>query len=146
MKTKKKSARPSAARVRPPKPGQGNPHWGRAYVMETRQHNWRPEKGETRRTPPISLSAAPGLEHNRTKVSLEESVMNENVMWNGRPARPMLNLSIEFRVPMRPGGVAKMDREPMSVSQALSFEEAVRAVFRAAREKGILPPVHHDEL
>lgn len=141
-----KNAPKKTAKPRPPRPGQGNPHWGRAHVMQTQQHDWKAEKWEKRRSAPITLEAGPGPEDKRVKVALGESVMDEHIMWSRGPSRQMLDLSIDFRVPMRPGGIVRINREPISLAQALSFEEAVRAVFRAAREKGILPPVSHNDL
>jgi hypothetical protein len=130
------------AKRRPIRPGQANPHWGRAHVTISRQQNWTPEemdKRDGRRTPPITLSAGPGVEARRVDVSLGESYLNEQVN-SGDPkvaARPMLNLGIKAWVGMRGGYVGF--KETVTIAQALSFEEAVRAVFRAAREEGVLP-------
>jgi hypothetical protein len=118
-------------------------------VTKSQLQNWKPDKidkrdGVTR--PFISLSAGPGTTGKRIEVALGESVMTERAMsGNDRPPRRMLDLGIEAWIPMRPGGFVTF-REPITVAQALSFEEAVRAVFRAAREEGILPPLAHDEL
>lgn len=133
----------SKVKTRVIRPGQGNPHWGRSYVTASRFQNWKPDKRDRRRTPRLTLSAGPGLVAKRVKVSLGESVFTEKTM-SGGPNRGMLDLKIQAWVPMR--GQIQVFDEPVTIAQALSFEEAVRAVFRAAREEGILPPVHFNEV
>ena len=66
---------------------------------------------------------------NRTTVTLGECA-------DGPAEGQDLELGIEFACPMLGTQVA---RGPMTIEQALSFEEAVRAVFEAARQVGLLP-------
>lgn len=129
---KNKGTRRSAPKVRPPEAGKGNPHWFRAYVTASRYQNWKlsprdASRGTLPKESPLTLSAGPGLEDERVTVRLGQSLSLE---------RP-LELQIEFCSPMR-GRRIKLS-EPITLVQAYSFEEAVRAVFRAAREEGVLP-------
>jgi hypothetical protein len=149
MSARKASKEKTKAKDRPIRPGQANPHWGRAHVTISQRQNWIPDemdKSDGRRTPPITLSAGPGVEARRVDVSLGQSYLTERVN-SGDPKVPkrfMLNLGIKAWVGMR-GGYTGFN-ETVTLAQALSFEEAVRAVFRAAREEGILPRVHHDQV
>lgn len=118
-----------------PKPGHGNPYWRNSYVTASHVRNWNPRGRKLMRkdaTSPLTISAGPGPEAKRVNVSLAESgqFMTDTVA--------MLDLSIGFHSAVR-GRVTLFGE--MTVCQALSFEEAVRAVFEAAREEGVLPPL-----
>lgn len=62
---------------------------------------------------------------------------DEQAMLVGGPAEGQeLDLRVEFPCPMLGTQVAD---GPITIEQALSFEESVRAVFQSAREHGLLP-------
>lgn len=117
-----RTAAKRSAKKRAPRPGQGNPHWERALVTASRFVNWNTKRDGPA---PLTLSAGPGVGAKRVDVRLGESVSRETV-----------ELTIEI-----PGGTSRRLSALISPAQACSFEEAVRAVFRAAREEGILRPV-----
>jgi hypothetical protein len=49
-----------------------------------------------------------------------------------------VDLDLKIAMPTGMRGLQIADG-PISIAQALSFEEAVRAVFQAAREHGLIP-------
>lgn len=141
-------------------PGDGNPVFFSALVTRRAFLNWTEEILETDadmlkanwKEGPFTLSAAPHVgiydyqgfppitpdvrrrerndPRNRVTVSLGECA------GGGAGEEQDLDLGIEFACPMF--GTQKA-AGPITIEQALSFEEAVRAVFEAARQVGLLP-------
>lgn len=144
-------------------PGSGNPVWGDSFVTRSAFTNWSNEIPETDadipKLPllegPFTLSAGPLVRidlngfrppaitgvrrnwrrredndpRNRVSVSLGELA--------GGPGEGQdLNLEVKFSCPMLGTQIAS---GPITIEQALSFEEGVRAVFEAARQFGLLP-------
>jgi hypothetical protein len=131
-------------------PHRANPSWGRALVTKSQFINWKRTDAAKAGPGPVTLSAGPvviwlrkngsigqpgirrrevGDSRNRVTVALGECA--------GGPGEGQdLDLRIEFPCPMRGTQVAD---GPITIEQALSFEEAVRAVFQSARELGLLP-------
>ncbi|MBA3341283.1 MAG: hypothetical protein H0W30_01325 [Gemmatimonadaceae bacterium] len=140
-------------------PGDGNPVYGLSLVTRSALLNWTEEMIETdadrdkvaRKEGPFTLSAGPLVEiydfhgfppitpeikrresgdpRNRATVTLGECA--------GGPGEGQdLTLGVEFACPMM--GTQRA-YGPITIEQALSFEEAVRAVFEAARQTGLLP-------
>lgn len=113
----------------PPRAGEGNRSWGRSYVTRSQFLNYKLTDAATPGPGPVTLSAGPGDPHNRVTVALGEVPCGPG---DGQD----LNLRIAFPCPMLGTQVAD---GPITLEQALSFEEAVRAVFQAAREHGLIP-------
>ena len=105
------------------RPGTGNPHWGRAIVTESTPFALTPA-GD----PDITVSATPGGQQEGVKVSLGDFKPDAN--------GPSVYVEIAFECPML--GRQRISG-PLTVRQVYSLEEAVRAVFEAARARGILP-------
>jgi hypothetical protein len=117
--------------------GAGNPNWKRAIVTESKPLDWpllpSLDKSDAIGRPasaPITLAAGPAdLDADRVQVSLGESWVTE-----GNPTP--LEFRIEFACPMY--GRQRISA-PITLGQAYSLEEAIRAVFSAARAKGLIP-------
>ena len=127
---KRRASKGAATRTRPPQPGQGNPSWGRSFVTASRRQNWKPTPALERENAPLSLSAGPGAEGDRIDVSIRESLFAEP------EDSSRFGLEIDVYNPMK--GRQRISTY-VSLEQLYSLEEAVRAVFRAAREEGIIP-------
>jgi len=115
------------AKSRPPRHGLGNPVWNRAYVTASHRQNFRPD--EFFKTAPISLSAGPAVGPNRVRDRIKVTVSQGY-------ADPF-----RLQVEGADGPSAHVFDQGVTLAQLYSFEEAVRAVFRAAREEGLLPPM-----
>lgn len=102
-------------------PARCNPHWGKAFVTVCQIRNW-PDREHTNKGAPRTFSAGPGDPINRAKISLGESIFGTSA----------LELSIRL-------SDKEEIRTTITIDQAHSIEEGLRAVFLAAREEGILP-------
>lgn len=124
------SARKAAtkSKPRPPKPGQGNPHWGRSYVTASYTQNFTPDKDVKKA--PLSLSAG-SRTYDRVQVTVGQGGY-------------LAQFGLEIEIGSGPKGW-KVLEQCVTLKQLYAFEEAVRAVFRAAREEGILAPSKDDQ-
>lgn len=123
--TTKNPAQKATAR---PTPKRCNPHWGRAFVEVSQVREW-PELVSRGIATPRTFSAGPGRESERVTIALAEQPYQVD---DDRS----LTLSIKFFTPMHGWSEA---RGAITVAQAHSLEEGLRAVFLAAREEGLLP-------
>lgn len=116
---------------RPPRPGEGNPSWQKSYVTLSAYQNWGKGKSEREAGPsPRTVQSGPGDPANRMSVELSEDSRPFQ-----RDPRDYV-LTISGRSPLQHIHDIRLH---ITLEQAYSFEESVRAVFQAAREEGILP-------
>lgn len=119
----------AAAKARP-RSGQGNPAWGKAFVTQSHRQNFEPD--EYVKKAPLSFSAAPAGSHapgDYHTRSVEMTIAQSGYL---------APFTLELKAYSPPKGWQTF-YQVVTLEQLYSFEEAVRAVFQAAREEGILP-------
>lgn len=116
---------------RPPRAGEGNPSWQKSFVTLSTYQNWGKGRSEREDGPsPRKLQSGPGDPGNRMSVELSE----DSRPFQRDPRDYVLTISGRSRLQH-----IHDIRLHITLEQAYSFEESVRAVFQAAREEGILP-------